>query len=168
MIFFLSSLILGSVGADRYCTVGFGKIGRHSVISDESLVTWERFCGTKDSVDYCYRAETDDYTDMQKLYPERDWEDGKDYFEKYFILGCGGDFHHQKTSCKKKIKKQENTIWVYNATADNGKTYIRSLKTTYCCKENYCSGARSSHDGLQNHLIWISSIVGVGVLWMLQ
>jgi len=156
--------MLNVVGADQYCTVGFGKIGRHDVISKESEVTWERYCGSRSSNGYCYRAETEQYSDMQRLYPEQDWEDGKDYYKRYYILGCGGDFHHQKKGCKNK----EDTIWVKNESAASGKTYIEGFTTSYCCDEDYCSGAQPSRSGLGIHSILVSSMLSIGCIWLFQ
>jgi len=65
---------------------------------------------------------------MKDLYPDVNWMKEKDYFSKYWIAGCGGNFHFQKegtgsASCKNNNpdRNKGSGIWIaYN----NDKTSV--------------------------------------------
>ena len=65
---------------------------------------------------------------MKDLYPDVNWMKEKDYYNKYWIAGCGGNFHFQKegarsASCKNNNpdRKKGSGIWIaYN----NDKTSV--------------------------------------------
>ena len=150
---------------------------------------WTRYCGNGKNA-YCYMATTREWRDMKDLYPEINWQKDKDYYNKYYIQGCGGDFHFTKSSktCTRKKKNKGTGLWVpydakkstvaqedewarkgyefeySNAAETKGKRYLR-FTTEYCCEENYCN---SSGAGMFSWRTYAYSAVCVAVAVALQ
>jgi len=121
------------------CPVGYGKIGKAKDV--EYSKVWYRFCGKED---YCYRASTEDYQEMKKIYPEHDWDDTHSFYEGWYILQCGGDFNfEEERGC---AKRNPVTIVESNSHPNpkiGKRERLEGFSTDYCCYGDYCtSGAK--------------------------
>jgi hypothetical protein len=139
-IVLLLLLMCGTVGTIK-CPIGYGQRG----LQHSNKIEWPRQCPLSS---YCWEATTRERQDAARLFSFH-WGD---YYDQYFVRGCGGEFGTHPTV------PPDSVLNVSVLPVDvKGKGGTAKMRLSYSCSKDMCSSATRTLAGA-HHLLVVAVI----------